>query len=198
LRSLKIRNGKKSVLKVLNEMLAEYGGKIITERTLFLSKLAGSAKDYHLYISNSTEQLSVKYEPSVAPGDSAKENLLKIYEKYMEREIEREYCLYGPHRDEILFLLNDVDLRRFGSQGQKRTAVLAVKIAELFIMKTLTGRTPVFLMDDVMSELDHGRQELLLETIKGIQVFITAVEKIKIKEKNSNYFLINEGKLSNI
>lgn len=130
-----------------------------------------------------------------------KETYIKTLEKIMQREIEREVSLIGPHRDDISFRLNDLELKKYGSQGQKRTAVLSLKIAEIEIMKKNTGRIPILLLDDVMSELDKKRQEALLSYVKGVQTFITCVDSEsfdQLKDTQNYIFNISDGAVSKL
>ena len=90
-----------------------------------------------------------------------------------ERDIKSKMTNVGPHRDDFVFMAGDIDIRKFGSQGQQRTAALSLKLAEIEIVKKLTGDTPILLLDDVLSELDSGRQQFLLESIGEVQTIIT-------------------------
>ena len=98
---------------------------------------------------------------------------MKELEKNREREIRQRTCLTGPHRDDMCFCINDLDIRHFGSQGQQRTAALSLKLSEIRIVEAITGEMPVLLLDDVLSELDRKRQTMLLDSIGNIQTLIT-------------------------
>ena len=116
----------------------------------------------------------------------------------IDREIGAGAALYGPHRDDMTFKINDIDVREFGSQGQQRTAALSLKLAEIKLVKNKIGDTPVLLLDDVLSELDEDRQKRLLSCLDGIQTIITctglgefALNDFKIDKT----FFINDGKI---
>ncbi len=205
LKQIKKNPNQKDILFIWNEQIAEYGSKIILERLKFIDVLKELASESHAYISDDKEKLVLEYENTIELNnydDSyIKETYIKALEKVMTREIEREVSLIGPHRDDVSFRLNDLELKKFGSQGQKRTAVLSLKIAEIEIMKKNTGRTPILLLDDVMSELDKKRQDALLSFVKGVQTFITCVDSNSLDELNNtqNYvFNISEGAVSKL
>jgi len=147
------------------------------------------AKEKHMYITDQKECLNIEYINSFEINDilsiteieDIKFEFSNILVKYLSKELEREQCLFGPHRDEVNFILDGTDLKKYGSQGQKRTAILASKISELEIMLSQTGRTPILLLDDVLSELDKDRQFKLLKYASTVQTFITSVDSIELK-----------------
>lgn len=178
-------------LAVYNETMAEYGSYITYERFCFLDRLASYAAERHRFITEENEELLIRYQPSCAffkedaqshdgvSRDALRESLyaqLSSAETAV-REKERGRCLVGPHRDDFDFLLKNISLKQYGSQGQKRTAVVAVKLAELSIMQKITGRIPVLFLDDVMSELDLTRKGKLIECLEGVQTFITCTDR---------------------
>ena len=93
--------------------------------------------------------------------------------KYTERDLRQKTTTIGPHRDDLSFIVNGIDIRRYGSQGQQRTAALSLKLSEIEIVKHFTGDTPVLLLDDVLSELDSNRQNYLLNNIQNVQTMLT-------------------------
>ena len=194
------------ILSVWNEQLAETGSRIISERFRFIKELAIIAEEKHRKIAENSagreEFLKITYRMDIPREIIEKENIEAIKKEFMillenkkEKEIEREVTLYGPHRDDIDFKLDENDLKRFGSQGQKRTAILSLKIAELELLKKLTGRKPIFLLDDVFSELDNKRQESFLSEIHEVQTFISCVdrESVRLKENNAAFYKIKNG-----
>lgn len=196
LKQIKMNPKTKDMLYVWNDQIADYGSRIIAERINFIDNLKVLASESHSYISDEREELVLKYESSIDLKSQDEKDIKQCYinslERVMQREIERELSLIGPHRDDISFKLNDLELKKYGSQGQKRTAVLSLKIAEIEIMKNNTGRSPILLLDDVMSELDKKRQQALLSYISGIQTFITCVDSESFKEfKGSNNCVFN-------
>lgn len=194
------------ILSVWNEQLASAGAKIILERAQLIDKLGASAADKHSGIAvdsaEKNEILSLSYKSDISREiiesndvNRIKDELFKLSESRREKEIEREMSLYGPHRDDIDFKLNDNDLKRFGSQGQKRTAILSVKMAELEIIEKASGRKPVLILDDVLSELDDKRQKSFLCGIDNVQTFIscTEIDSIDIKNRGAEFFKIKNG-----
>lgn len=155
-------------LSAWDEQLVRYGTKVIERRRKFLEDLGGIVAETHRRISGGKEELLAGYEPD-AEEEEFEENLRRAQEK------DRKMCTtsVGPHRDDISFSVNGTDIRKFGSQGQQRTAALSLKLSEIEIVKERIHDTPVLLLDDVLSELDEGRQNDLLESIRGVQTIIT-------------------------
>lgn len=194
------------ILSVWNEQLASAGAKIILERARLINMLGESAADKHVNIAidsaEKNEILNLSYKSDISreiieseDANLIKDELFKLSESRRDKEIEREMSLYGPHRDDIDFKLNENDLKRFGSQGQKRTAILSVKIAELEIIEKASGRKPILILDDVLSELDDKRQKAFLSGIGNVQTFIscTEIDSIDIKDRGSAFFKIKNG-----
>ena len=111
-------------------------------------------------------------------------DLLKLYKKHEQREKEQGTTLYGPHRDDIRFFVNEKNVQTYGSQGQQRTTALSLKLAEIELMSEMTGEYPVLLLDDVLSELDDERQTHLLKTIQDkVQTFLTTTSLDGVKKE---------------
>ncbi|WP_243292745.1 DNA replication/repair protein RecF [Bacillus sp. FJAT-47783] len=167
------------MLEVLSMQLSEAAANIVLKRQLFIKQLEKWAQPIHSGISRGLEQLNITYKPSVDVSDGAE--LSKIIEvfnekfaKIKEKEIERGTTLAGPHRDDLLFYVNDRDVQTYGSQGQQRTTALSIKLAEIELIHEEIGEYPILLLDDVLSELDDYRQSHLLNTIQGkVQTFVT-------------------------
>ncbi|WFR57517.1 DNA replication/repair protein RecF [Anaerocolumna sp. AGMB13025] len=155
-------------LSIWDMQLVEYGSQIIQRRNLFIKQLNEIVYDIHKKLSGDKEQLRINYEPNV----SVKEFADKLTSS-RERDISLKMTNVGPHRDDISFLNGDIDIRRFGSQGQQRTSALSLKLAEIELVKKITNDKPILLLDDVLSELDRKRQNYLLNSIQGIQTIIT-------------------------
>ncbi|BCN28709.1 DNA replication/repair protein RecF [Anaeromicropila herbilytica] len=155
-------------LSIWDEQLLDYGIKIITSREKFIENINAIIYDIHKKLSGNKEELIIKYEPNVLI-DHFRDKL----EKSRERDISNKITNVGPHRDDISFLIKDIDIRRFGSQGQQRTSALSLKLAEIELVKTIIKDKPVLLLDDVLSELDRNRQNYLLNSINDIQTLIT-------------------------
>ena len=168
LKELSFREDYRDMLEIYDDQLISYGEKLIRVRSGFIEKLNDIISEIHSHITGGKEQLSIRYEKNTEQ-DSFRKNL----EKVREQELKQRISLVGPHRDDLCFQINGTDIRHFGSQGQQRTAALSLKLSEIRIVEELTGDMPVLLLDDVLSELDRSRQNLLLDSIKNIQAVIT-------------------------
>lgn len=157
-----------SMLDIWDMQLEEYARNVIEKRVAFVEELNNIAREIHRDISGKKEELEIIYMPS-AESDDFKDKMLK----YREKDILYQNTSIGPHRDDLRFLINDMDVKTYGSQGQQRTVVLAMKLAELKIMKKYIGEEPVLLLDDVLSELDEKRQIDLFKYTENIQTLIT-------------------------
>lgn len=189
---LKDCNLKEDNLLVWDESLAAYGELIIKERAKFVEKLGAISREIHDNITEGKEHLSLSYEKD-GEGD-----LRELFLKGRKIDRIRGTTCRGPHRDDLKIFINDVDIRTFGSQGQQRTAALALKLAELKLIKEETGEEGVLLLDDVLSELDAKRQRFLLEYLKEVQMFITSAEINKPMEEmflRGNLFKVISGKV---
>ena len=157
-----------ATLDVWDDQLADYGTKIIARRREFMEQLADLIGDIHLRLSGGREHLSLQYLPDTEAA-ALKEKLLQN----RERDKYLKSTSVGPHKDDFSFVCNEIDLRKFGSQGQQRTCALSLKLAEIELVKKMIGDSPVLMLDDVLSELDTNRQNTLLDSLGGIQTFIT-------------------------
>ena len=158
-------------LSVWDTQLIEYGRRIIDKRKTFVDELNQIIQQIHSNISGGRENLILKYEPNI--DDIFFEDELS---RAKNKDLKLCQTTVGPHRDDMLFSIDGVDIRKYGSQGQQRTTALSLKLAEIHIIKEETGEDPVLLLDDVMSELDLERQEFLVRTLSDIQLFITTTE----------------------
>lgn len=156
-----------------NEKMIQSGEVIIKERFEFIKLLSERAKAYHSSISSDSEDLRVEYQ--------TKENLRYEIENAKDKEIKAGACLVGPHRDDIITEINGLNSRSFASQGQVRTAALALKLAERDILDEKLGTTPIMLLDDVLSELDNKRRDYVLNHQKKGQTLITDCEPGRLK-----------------
>ena len=181
----------KDTLPIWDEQLVEYGKRIIRRRQSFIEELYEIVQEIHGNLSGKRELLTLKYEPNV-------ESIFFQDELFRASERDRKLCQtsVGPHRDDISFMLGDIDIRKFGSQGQQRTAALSLKLSEIELVKKSIGDTPVLLLDDVLSELDSNRQNYLLNSIHDIQTIITCTgldEFIKNKFQIHRIFQVTDG-----
>ena len=155
-------------LDIWDMQLAEYGTKVIESRKQFIRQVNQIIADIHYRLTGGRERIELSYESSL--GSLSLEQALK---KNRERDIRMKSTSVSPHRDDLCFLSGDLDIRKFGSQGQQRTAALSLKLSEIELVKEVIKDTPILLLDDVLSELDKHRQNYLLDSIHDIQTVIT-------------------------
>ena len=160
-----------NLLDVWDEQIIYYGSKMIKIRGEFVKKISKISEEIHSGITNSEEEIKIVYEPNIGIEEFREKLLSK-----REKDIENRNTSVGPHRDDIGFYVNGIDMRNFGSQGQQRTCALSLKLAELTLIKEETEEEAILLLDDVMSELDAKRQEYLIKTLKNNQLFITTTD----------------------
>ncbi len=171
-------------LAVWDMQLIEYGKKIIRTRKEFLEELNGIVYKIHKNISGNKEELVLKYEPDVL-----EENLEQELVRCREKDLKFGQTSVGPHRDDLCFMIQEIDVRKFGSQGQQRSCALSLKLSEIELVKKSIKETPVLILDDVLSELDSNRQNFLLNSIHDIQTLITCTG---LDEFVRNRFEINK------
>lgn len=161
-------------LPIWDEQLAEVGAKIIIDRKNFINKLKVFAQSLHKYLTNEKEILQLEYL-SIAGKDEVeiKSNFINQLKNNIDKDFSMGFTTSGPHRDDIKILLNNIDVRNFGSQGQQRTCALSLKLSELEFFKDIFGEYPVLLLDDVLSELDDERKNKLLNKVKDFQSIIS-------------------------
>lgn len=163
--------GKKELsdtLEIWEMQMVQYGERLIARRKEFVAQINEIIAKIHQKLTGGKEGLQIIYEPST--GDLPFEQALK---RYRDRDLRMKSTTVGPHRDDIGFLTGDMDIRRYGSQGQQRTAALSLKLSEIELVRLATHDTPILLLDDVLSELDKHRQNYLLDSIHDIQTLIT-------------------------
>ena len=189
------------MLDVFNEQISIASANVIFLRMKYLAEIEKIAKIKHNLMAQK-EDLKIKYQTIVDEIMPVKELNEIIYSKLneiKEEEIRKAQCLIGAHRDDIDFYINDIDSKKYASQGQQRTIVLALKLAELDIIKTKTGETPLLLLDDVLAELDSTRQNYLLSVIeKNTQMIITSVDTLAFEKEfleNVDIINIQDGKI---
>lgn len=188
------------LLYIWNNNLARAGAKIIYQRLKYIEAITPYVKDIFLGISSGNEEIDLEYigaDKFNADIDDIEKKLLKAFDEHKFIDIVNKTTTKGPHRDDIEILINKNSARTYGSQGQQRSCVLALKLAEASLLKQMTGIEPIALLDDVMSELDEKRQDYILNHIKDWQVFITCCDKETIlRLKNGKTFHIESGKLA--
>lgn len=182
-------------LAVWDTLLAQKAVPIIKARREFCQKLSPIAEKNHFYLSGEKEKLSCKYKSNV-DSDDIFDQMMQLLEDSHEMDMRRGFTTYGPHKDDIIIRLGEIDLRYFGSQGQQRTATLALKLSELELMRDDLGEYPILLLDDVLSELDEKRQKALLNKIKDVQTIITVAQPVEyLKNMQVKTLRVTKGKI---
>lgn len=180
LRQIGLGQAEESYLDAWDEELARLGAKLTLYRLSYVDSLARISAEIYKEISGGTEQLSVEYKVSsrseAVNEYEMTENIFIALQKNRESDLHRQFTGIGPHKDDLYISVDGLPARNYGSQGQQRSCALALKLSEAYIVKDITGEYPVILLDDVMSELDTSRQELLLEYLKNRQVFLTCCD----------------------
>lgn len=188
------------VLPEYSQRLCQVGAVLIAYRARYLDSLGKAATEYHRAFSGGRETLEIPYRTvstvtdPMAPTKQLEQQLLEHWQSHREAELESAQCLTGPHRDDFDGVLDGLSLKSFGSQGQTRTAAISLKLAQRQIMSRDAGEEPVLLLDDVLSELDPGRQDFVLNQIQSGQVFITCCEPGRLT-KAGQTIRIAAGKL---
>lgn len=194
LKDIFINSALEDTLDIWDSNIVKYGSEIIRRREEFIDNLNSIIGKIHLTLSGGKENLLIKYEPSVSISEFEK-NLFELRER--DKKTKMTGC--GPHRDDIIFSINGIDIRKYGSQGQQRTTALSLKLAEIELVKQSTGDTPILLLDDVLSELDSNRQNYLLNSIHDVQTIITCTgldEFINNRFDVNRIFKVTNGKVS--
>ena len=193
LRDISFNPSLEDTIDVWDMQLIRYGREIIARREKFIDQLNDIIKDIHIRLSGGKENLLVKYVP-----DAKEDEFEDILSRNRERDIRMKYTCAGPHRDDMIFYIDELDVHKYGSQGQKRTSALSLKLAEIEIVKQLTGDKPVLLLDDVLSELDSSRQNYLLNSISDVQTIITCTgldEFVKNRFQVDKVFHVVKGQV---
>lgn len=190
----------KETLCIWDDSIITIGAKIISKRLEYINKLNIIAADFHNGISSGKEKFFIDYVSSAGikltdTEDIITNKLREGFEKYLKEDIKLSCTNCGAHRDDLEFYLNDMKAKNFGSQGQQRSIVLSLKLAESEILRTYFDEPPVVLLDDVLSEIDRSRQEFLLSNTKDCQTFITGCEAPVKQGDNIKIFTINKGEV---
>ena len=191
LRQIKEEHKDENLLEIWDEKLAEYAIKIYEYRKEFIEKIIKKLDIIHKNITNGEEQIELEY---VTECDS-KEKYLKLLKERRKLDIIKGFTTKGVHRDDFMIYINKKDIKIFGSQGQNRTAMLSLKLAELQVIYDEIGEYPILLLDDFMSELDKTRRKNFLENIEGTQVIITGTEKLDIENLEYLEYNVSNGKI---
>ena len=184
LKDLSFNPSLQGTIEIWDKQLISYGSKIIERRQQFTVQLNELIRDIHKKLSGGAEEIEIIYDPNTT---------IEEYEDKLNnavsRDLKSKITSVGPHRDDFIFMVNGIDIRYFGSQGQQRCAALSLKLAEIELVKKITKDIPILLLDDVLSELDSNRQNYLLNTIGDVQTIITCTG---LDEFVNNRFEVNK------
>ena len=193
LKDIGFQPGLTETLDVWDMQLVSYGKKIISLRRQFMEELGEIIRQIHSNLTGKKEEIRLLYEPDVEE---------KVFEEKLqsarEKDLRVRVTSVGPHRDDFCVQTNGIDIRKYGSQGQQRTAALSLKMSEIYLVEKVTKDHPVLLLDDVLSELDSSRQNYLLQSIHNIQTVITCTGLDELIENNfsiDRVFRVTEGKI---
>ena len=189
-------------LEIWDRELAVNGSIVISERLKYISRLSEIAGEYHSGISENREKLEIIYKNRYSPQTSTTEiasDFFDLLSKHRKDDLMLRYTSKGPHRDDIEININGRSARQYASQGQQRSAVLSLKLAEASLVDILTGENAIILLDDVLSELDRERQAFLLNKIQDRQVFITCCDySTESLLKSGKIFVVDNGYVGHI
>lgn len=183
------------MLDIYDEQLSDIMEKIISYRINFIQKISVIAKNTHSQISSQKENLIVEYKSNLK--SNTKEEIFLELKNSRQDDIRLSTSTKGIHKDDIMLKIQDTDIRKFGSQGQKKTATIALKLSEIDLIYEMKNEYPIVILDDIFSELDITRRKMLIEKLYNIQTFITTTEKIDI-DKEIKYFEVKDKKVFEI
>ena len=192
----------KDTLSIWDDSLTVTGAMVLKERFEYLKRLREPAKMFHQGISCEKEMLEIEYQSTVKADENDSEAVLRdklseAFKASQQEDCHTGYTSVGPHRDDLEIRINGLSARRYGSQGQQRSAVLSLKLSEAALLYEKNEERPVILLDDVLSELDNNRQEFLLNKVENYQVFVTCCEESNKEQlQNGKIFYIRDGEVS--
>jgi len=194
-RSMKDKSISEELLEIWDESYASLSIKISKTRKTYVENISGLASEFYRGITKDHEELSLSYKCDVDPfSEKAKEEILKLLKQNRELEKRNLFCPKGAHKDDLICKINSKNSRFYASQGQQRSCVLSLKLAEGEYSKKLSGQSPVFLLDDVLSELDSERREYILSNVQSGQVIITSCDPDGFESvENIRKILVKKG-----
>ena len=197
------RRYNEDMLDIYDRQLADAGYELIRYRMEFTEMLSEEASEIMRNISDGRESLEIKYKTACdfVTASEGRDILYSQIRHNRDRDIYNGSATLGPHRDDLEFFINGNDAKKFGSQGQQRTIALSLKLAEIRIARQMLGEAPVLLLDDVLSELDPGRQRFLISEIDDVQLFITSAEladEVRSALQGGTLFRIEEGSVTRV
>ena len=187
-----------SILDIWDHELARYGSKVIARRNEFIKRINEISKEIHKNISGGKENLELNYEPNISFSSELESDFYEIISSNRNDDIRNRTTGRGPHKDDLKISADGIDLRKYGSQGQQRTAALSLKLSEIKLIEEEMGEKPILLLDDVLSELDNDRQNFLIHSLGGNQLFITTTDisgKVARQLPEGKVFKITAGQI---
>ena len=191
LRQIREENKPEEMLEIWDEKLAEYAEIIFNYRNEFIKKIVNKINKIHSEITENKETLEIEYISNC----ENKEIYLKLLKERRKLDIIKGFTTKGIHRDDFMIYINEKEVGTYGSQGQNRTVVLSLKLAELNVIYDEIGEYPILLLDDFMSELDIERRKNFLNNIKNTQVILTGTEKIDLPNLEYNLYNVKKGEI---
>lgn len=193
LRQIKYENKPKNMIDIWNEKLANHAQIIYEYRREFVDKILKKIVDIHKNITNNSEEIKINY---ISDFKNKEEHIRKLNEK-LNKDIERGYTSTGIHKDDFEVYINGKNINLYGSQGQFRTAILSLKLSELYVIYDEIGEYPILLLDDFMSELDEKRRKKFVENITDAQVILTGTHKLILENFDYNIYNVKDGQVKN-
>lgn len=193
LKQIKFENGKKENLEIWDEQLIKYGERICIYRKEFIEKINKKIREIHLKTTENKEEIQIEYKTNVIL-----EKYKELLKKTREIDIKKGYTTIGIHRDDFEIFINNKNVSIFGSQGQQRTSIISLKLAEAEVVYDEIEEYPVLLLDDFMSELDKNRIKGFIKNIKNNQVLVTCTDKISIDNMVYNQFKVTNAQIEKI
>lgn len=193
LRQIKYENKPKNMIDIWNEKLANHAQIIYEYRRDFVDKILKKIVDIHKNITNNSEEIKINY---ISDFKNKEEYIRKLNEK-LNKDIERGYTSTGIHKDDFEVYINGKNINLYGSQGQFRTAILSLKLSELYVIYDEIGEYPILLLDDFMSELDEKRRKKFVENITDAQVILTGTHKLILENFDYNIYNVKDGQVKN-
>lgn len=193
LRQIKYENKPKNMIDIWNEKLANHAQIIYEYRREFVDNILKKIVDIHKNITNNSEEIKINY---ISDFKNKEEYIRKLNEK-LNKDIERGYTSTGIHKDDFEVYINGKNINLYGSQGQFRTAILSLKLSELYVIYDEIGEYPILLLDDFMSELDEKRRKKFVENITDAQVILTGTHKLILENFDYNIYNVKDGQVKN-
>lgn len=191
LRQIRDEGKQENLIEIWDEKLADYGEKVYEYRKEFMEKIANKINVIHSKITEEKECLKIEYVSNC----ENKNDYLKLLKERRNLDIIKGFTTKGVHRDDFMIYINNREVSTYGSQGQNRTVILSLKLAELNVIYDEIGEYPILLLDDFMSELDEKRRKNFLNNIKNTQVILTGTEQIQLPDLDYNLYNIKKGEV---